>query len=313
MATIWTMGEMLVEIMRPGRGLSLKEPAEFLGPYPSGAPAIFIDTVARLGHSAGIIGGVGADDFGSCLLERLQADGVDTRFVESFAGRSTAVAFVTYFADGSRKFIYHIDGTPAAMVKFPEERMDPKASAFHVMGCSLMVNQFFRQQIVNGAKFFHQHGAKVSFDPNIRPELLGTRDILTIVGPILERCSVLLPGEAELRMLSGMDDLQQAAARLFEAWPIELIVLKRGRRGSTILSRDKETRVPAFKIEEVDPTGAGDCFDAAFLCGLLDGKDLEESGRMAAAAGALNASAFGPMEGKISPSSVARIIEENRT
>jgi sugar/nucleoside kinase (ribokinase family) len=313
MAKIWTMGEMLVEIMRPRTGLSLKEPAEFLGPYPSGAPAIFIDTVARLGHPAGIIGGVGEDDFGSCLLERLRADGVDTRFVQSFAGRSTAVAFVTYFADGSRKFLYHIDGTPAAMARFPAGGLEPAADGFHVMGCSLMVNDVFRGEIVSAAKFFHQGGARISFDPNIRPELLGARDLRTVVGPILERCSVLLPGEAELRMLSGTDDLQQAARQLFKAWPLELIVLKQGRSGSTILSRDRETRVPAFKVKEVDPTGAGDCFDAAFLCGYLEGKDLGHCGRMAAAAGALNAAAFGPMEGKISPASVAQVLEENRT
>ena len=49
MAGIWTMGELLVEIMRPKAGMELYEPGEFLGPFPSGAPAIFIDTVARLG------------------------------------------------------------------------------------------------------------------------------------------------------------------------------------------------------------------------------------------------------------------------
>ena len=73
MASIWTMGELLVEIMRPQAGMGLREPDAFLGPYPSGAPAIFIDTVARLGHPAGMIGGVGEDDFGRCVVERLRA------------------------------------------------------------------------------------------------------------------------------------------------------------------------------------------------------------------------------------------------
>jgi len=59
MCEIWTMGEMLVEIMRPKAGMQLFEPGEFVGPFPSGAPTIFIDTVARLKHSAGIFGGVG--------------------------------------------------------------------------------------------------------------------------------------------------------------------------------------------------------------------------------------------------------------
>ena len=52
MTEIWTMGEMLVEIMRPRAGIQLSRAGEFLGPFPSGAPAIFIDAAARLGHMA---------------------------------------------------------------------------------------------------------------------------------------------------------------------------------------------------------------------------------------------------------------------
>ena len=52
MCEIWTMGEMLVEIMRPRSDMELFEAGEFVGPFPSGAPAIFIDTVARLGHTS---------------------------------------------------------------------------------------------------------------------------------------------------------------------------------------------------------------------------------------------------------------------
>ena len=77
MAEIWTMGEMIVEIMREKENEPLDKAGVFRGPYPSGAPAIFIDTVARLGHKGGIIGGVGKDDFGKCLLDRLKSDGVD--------------------------------------------------------------------------------------------------------------------------------------------------------------------------------------------------------------------------------------------
>jgi len=56
---IWTMGEMLVEIMRPKPDMSFNESGEFLGPFPSGAPAIFADIVVKFGYLAGIIGGVG--------------------------------------------------------------------------------------------------------------------------------------------------------------------------------------------------------------------------------------------------------------
>ena len=80
MPRIWTIGELLVEIMRPTTGVPLNEPGYFRGPFPSGAPAIFIDCAARLGLDTGIIGAVGDDDFGRCLTERLEKDGVDTNY-----------------------------------------------------------------------------------------------------------------------------------------------------------------------------------------------------------------------------------------
>ena len=166
MSDIWTMGEILVEIMRPKPDLELYKKAEFLGPYPSGAPAIFIDTAARLGHSAGIIGGVGADDFGKCLIERLESDGVDCTQVMSVNGKSTAVSFVTYYKDGSRKFIFHIDGTPAVMAKPLDVSAISNPKYFHIMGCSLMANENFYGEIVTTMEKFVEKGAKVSFDPN---------------------------------------------------------------------------------------------------------------------------------------------------
>ena len=76
MARIMTIGEILVEIMATERGQSFRAPGALVGPFPSGAPAIFIDQVARLGRSAGIIGCVGDDDFGWLNIDRLRRDGV---------------------------------------------------------------------------------------------------------------------------------------------------------------------------------------------------------------------------------------------
>jgi len=63
MAEIWTMGDLLCEVMREREDVPLDQADLFRGPFPSGAPGIFISTAARLGHSTGVIGGVGADDF----------------------------------------------------------------------------------------------------------------------------------------------------------------------------------------------------------------------------------------------------------
>jgi len=308
MAEIWTMGELLVEIMRPRAGMPLHTTGPFLGPFPSGAPAIFIDTAARLGHAAGMIGAVGEDDFGRCLLQRLGADGVDVRFIERRPQGATAAAFVTYFDDGSRQFIFHIDGTPAVQARFAEQAAAGQPAFFHVMGCSLMANDAFRDEIFAAVERFHAAGARISFDPNLRPELLGGRDLMAVVGPVLRHTSVLLPGEGELRLLSGETEVSGAVGKLFGSPALELIVLKRGQAGARIYSRSEVIDTPAYPVQEVDPTGAGDCFDAGFVCGLLEGRALDVCGKMASAAGALNAAAFGPMEGKISRETVWAMI-----
>jgi sugar/nucleoside kinase (ribokinase family) len=294
--------------MRPKPGLSLAEPGPFVGPYPSGAPGIFVDTVGRLGHSAAIISGVGDDDFGRCILDRLQRDGVQTDLVLVVPGKSTGVAFVTYFEDGSRKFLFHWDGTPAVMAETPPAEAIRGAKYFHVMGCSLMANPQFRAAVLATVELFAREGAKITFDPNIRFELLQGESPEEIVRPILRHCSVLFPGEAELRILSGADDLDGAAAALFRTCPLEIIVVKQGGRGCTLYTRESRRAVGAFEVDEVDPTGAGDCFDAGFLCGLLEERPVDECARLAAAVGALNAQAFGPMEGIINQDTVSRLL-----
>jgi len=264
--------------------------------------------VARLGHSAAIVSGVGDDDFGRCILKRLNADGVRTDLIEVFPNRSTGVAFVTYLKDGSRRFIFHWDGTPAVMAGVPDASEIEGAKFLHVMGCSLMANDAFRGRVFQAVELFAARGARITFDPNIRFELLVNRTVEEIAGPVLRRTSFLFPGEKELALLSGSDDAEEGARALFARYPLQAIVLKRGRRGCAVLTPSGRVDVPAFRVREVDPTGAGDCFDAGFLCAQLEGKDFEQSARMAAAAGALNAQAFGPMEGRISPGAVSAFL-----
>lgn len=309
MCDIWTMGEILVEIMRPMPEMQLYDKGEFLGPYPSGAPAIFIDTAARLNHSAGIIGGVGADDFGKCLLERLQADGVDCSHVISVPGISTAVAFVTYFKDGSRKFIYHIGNTPAAMAKSPDISGIKDPNFFHVMGCSLMANDEFYKEIIATMEKFVTKGARVSFDPNIREELLRGRDINEIVGPVMSNCSVLLPGIDELLLLTGEKTVEAAVDKVLNNGKTEIVALKKGKKGCTVYTKDGSFSLGVYTIEPLDPTGAGDSFDAAFLCGLIDNLPLVECAKLATAAASLNTAAFGPMEGNISCTALKEMID----
>ena len=212
-----------------------------------------------------------------------------------------------YYSNGDRKLIFHIGNPPAAKAKAPN--VVPKADFFHVMGCSLMASDEFGAEIVKTAKKFREAGAKISFDPNIRPELMGGADNAR---EILSMTSVFLPGVAELKMMAGCDTVEESVAKLFENPVLEIIALKRGSKGCTIYTRDAEPlNFGIYPIVPVDATGAGDSFDAAFLCGLVDGKDMMDCIRQATAAASLNTAAFGPMEGKISPETVAKLIADN--
>jgi len=311
MAEVWIMGEMIVEIMRTEEDVPLDQAGLFIGPFPSGAPAIFIDTVARLGHSAGIIGGVGKDDFGQLLLKRLKKDGVDTTQVIESTSSSTGVAFVTYFSDGSRKFIFHMGNTPAVEPKMPAASVLEGIKIFHIMGCSLLAKQEFAIEIVKTMKLAKSLGAKVSFDPNIRKELLTDESVFEIVNEVVKNTNVFMPGVEELLQITHKETVEDAVAACFENPELEILALKNGSKGSTIYTREEIISVGICKVKQVDATGAGDSFDGAFICGILENKSLKETARMAAAAGALNVQEFGPMEGKINPENIKEMMEKN--
>ena len=311
MAEIVIMGELLVEIMRPKEDIPLYQSDYFRGPFPSGAPGIFISTAARLGHSTAIISGVGNDDFGENIMRRLKHDGVDVSRVIIPEDGHTGIAFVTYFADGERKFLFYMDNSPCIKAKAPESMSGFEDTKYmHIMGCSLMADVNFAKEIMKFMNMLKSHGVKISFDPNVRLEMLKDRAVLDMLQEVFKNSSILMPGVSELKMFTGKDDINEAIKTVFENPSLEILVLKNGSKGSQIYTRKGlEVEQPIYKVVQEDATGAGDSYDAAFICGLAEGKSLADAAKMGAAAGALNAAAFGPMEGKISPETVREIIE----
>ena len=313
MAEIVIMGELLVEIMRPHEDIPLYESDYFRGPFPSGAPGIFISTAARLGHSTAIISGVGQDDFGENILRRLKKDGVDVSRVLVSDKGNTGVAFVTYFADGERKFLFYMDNSPCVMAKAPEDLRGFEDTKFmHIMGCSLMANVDFAKEIIKTMNMMKARGVKISFDPNVRLEMMRDKAVLDMLQEVFASSSILMPGVSELKMFTGENDIDVAIKKVFENPTLEILVLKNGSKGSKIYTRNGlEVEQPIYKVVQEDATGAGDSYDAAFICGLAEGKTLADAAKMGAAAGALNAASFGPMEGKISPHTIAEMIANN--
>ena len=119
-----TVGEILVEIMADERGHGFLEPLRLVGPFPSGAPAIFIDQVAKLGQACGIVGCVGDDDFGRVNLERLSRDGVDVKAVEVHPEYVTGSAFVRYRDDGDRDFVFNIKNSACGQLRLTQAALE---------------------------------------------------------------------------------------------------------------------------------------------------------------------------------------------
>ena len=306
------VGELIVEIMRKQVDSPLDRPDDFVGPFPSGAPAIFADQVARLGHSTGFIGAVGKDDFGKCLLSRFGADGVDTSQVAEIEGISTGVAFVTYFGDGSRKFIYHIDNSASGRVPQPDVDYFAGVKWLHICGSALSVGEQTREACYEAARLTVAAGGQVCFDPNLRPELLrGEQALRQICAPVLDVAALVLPSGAEAEVLTGAPGAEAACQALL-AGAAEYVGLKRGAEGCTVFSGDEMIEVPRFKVEAVDPTGAGDCFAAGFVVGLIEGLPLYDVGRLANACGALGVTKQGPMEGAALREDVERLMHTSQ-
>jgi tagatose kinase len=291
-----SMGNMLVEIMRRELDQPLDAPGVFAGPFPSGDTPIYIDTVARLGGSAGFIGAVGDDDFGRCLLNRFARDGVDFSCGRVLAGYTTGAAFVAYFADGSRKFIFH--SRHAAAGQLAPEQVEPAylrvAQWLHLTGCNLALSPSAQAACYRAMGLLPSQ-ARLSFDPNIRPELLSVDAIRALCGPVLDEADLILPSVGEAAMLTGAAD-DEIGCRQWAAAG-KLVVLKLGPRGCRIFHQSNAWDVPGFRVDEVDPTGAGDSFCAGLTMALLEGQSPVEAGRFANAVGALAVTRTGPMEG----------------
>lgn len=305
---IVTIGEIVVEIMAETQGIGFLEPLALKGPYPSGAPAIFIDQAAKLGVDCGVISAVGRDDFGTLNVDRLKHDGVDISAILRADAYATGSAFVRYRPDGSRDFVYNIRQSACSQIGLHEaaRALLKRATHFHVMGSSLFSFPII-DAVTTAVHQVKAQGGTISFDPNIRKEMLDIPDMRAALELMLQECDIFLPSGPELLLFCNGTTQEEAIREILDMGVSE-IVLKQGNEGATCFCADKTVHNVAFAAEEIDPTGAGDCFGATYVTCRLSGKTLEDSLRYACASGARAVSVFGPMEGTSSFAELDRLI-----
>lgn len=311
---ICTMGELLVEFLSKNANQGFMQPGEFIGPYPSGAPAIFAAQVARLGFKSTLFGCVGNDDFGRLNIERLRLEGVITDGISIIDQAPTGTAFVSYRSQMERDFIFNIPNSACGhlTIKHIDSKLLKHCQHIHIMGSSL-----FSFRIIDAMRkaieVVKEHNGTVSFDPNIRKEMLNIPEMEQAFDYILEYTDIFIPSEGEVSYFSSAkNQSENEIVNELLKNGIKHVVIKRGPKGAShyrsFKGRIREKHVQGLGTKIVDPTGAGDCFGATFVSLLLADYPEEKALAYANASGALAVSAMGPMEGLSSLTQIESIL-----
>lgn len=267
MTRVLSYGEALVDFL-PDRRARLRDVESFSKSI-GGAPANAAVGLARLGCDVGLLGKVGADEFGHYLLERLAREGVDTTGVRQSTEAKTGITFISLDESGDRSFLFFRE--PSADLTLREEDVDTtviRAATVLVAGSNLLTVEPVRSATWFALETAKAAGAFIVLDPNIRPHLWPQPDELRpTVRRELDYGDIVKLNEDELARVSP-----DGAAPLWDALRAggaTALVITLAERGAKILWHGGELHVEAPKVEVVDTTGAGDGFVAGFVTALL--------------------------------------------
>ena len=292
---ILAVGEALVEFRRLTPDGRIAAAGEWAGPFPSGAPAIFASVAARLGAPSALVASVGADALGDMLLSRMRRDGVRTDALGVQPARRTAVAFVAYDAAGDRDFWFSVPDSAAVVVDHAGlDRIAGHADWLHVCGSTLTFGGEVADAVEATAARVRAAGGSLSVDPNLRPN--ASAAALARTRELARDADVLFPSDGELDALGLAEDELLARGAL--------ICHTRGAAGAVVSGHavgPTRVVVPAPPATEVDPTGAGDTFAAAFVTATRAGADPVSAARTACAIAARSVAVMGAMELTVGP------------
>ena len=238
MFDITAIGEALIDLTQTG--LSASGVAEYAA-NPGGAPANLAVAAAKLGASTAFIGRVGTDAFGTQLRECLRANGVDVSRMLTDAQRPTTLAVVSLDSRGERSFSFYRQHS-ADLALSPDDVPDEALRSthfFHFGGVSLTANPA-RDTVLDAVRRARNLGACVTYDPNYRPALWGSR-------------------ADAIKQLA-----RDGSAALADAGsPLVLVTL--GAKGAFDRFRGETGIVDGVPCVVADTNGAGDTFFGAFL------------------------------------------------
>lgn len=242
---------------------------------------------ARLGAGVGYVGAVGSDIVGELKLRFMAEHGVDLSRIVRVEGPETQVVGVyVHEQTGERVF--------SVLKRFYTSHLSPEAldRSYIASARFLHLDGFHHDCALQAAQWVREAGGRVCIDcgrtdePTVRAETVA----------LLSHVNILVCGAGFCRALTGEADIWAAGPAALTFGP-QVVVETRGEEGSFSFSAEQRFHTPAFEVEVLDTTGAGDVFHGAYLVALLHGWDLRACAQFATAAAALKCAKLGGRRG----------------
>lgn len=281
MAKICVIGSSSMDLVvtssrRPGAGETVL--GESFKTVPGGKGANQAVAAARLGGEVTMIGRVGDDDFGQKILNNFKANAVNTQNVKPVTHSESGTAHII-LAEGDNSIVF----VEAANREVTPEYVDQAAEVIRNADIVLIQQEIPEETVVRVSSLCAEYGT---------PLLLNPAPARTVPQEVIDNAAYITPNEHEAEILfQGM-----SPAEALRKYPNKLFITE-GSKGVRYFDGAEEIIVPAYKVEAVDTTGAGDTFNAAFAVALAEGKPLQESIRFANRAASLSVTKFGAQGG----------------
>lgn len=258
--------------------------------------------LARMGLKVGWVSRLGQDSVGRYLLAEMQHEGIDCSHVASDAGRSTGMLFKERVSNGSDPLVeYHRKGSAASAMQPADIDVQWLCSArhLHATGVFAAISDNCLATSMQAMGLMRTAGCSISFDPNLRPTLWASQQIMCqTLNQMAFQSDWVLPGLAEGKILTGHDTPEDIAA-YYRQHGASLVVVKLGAEGAYFDSVDQGSGyVPGYHVEQVvDTVGAGDGFAAGIISAMLEGVPVKRAVERACWIGARAVQVLGDTEG----------------
>jgi len=294
MLDVVTIGETMVAFA-PSDGKSIKNSHNF-GKSTAGAESNTAIGLAKLGCRVGWVSKLGTDELGNFVLHEVRGEGVDCQAVIRDAAHPTGLMLKQHRpgSNGGAEVFYYRAGSAASTMTAAELPLDylAKAKIVHLTGITPALSSDCRGMFDAVFAFAKANNILISFDPNIRLKLWSAAQAKAVLVPYLLRADIVLVGEDEAEMLLGAVGPEQIL-EVLATGNAKYVAIKQGDKGAIVSDGSQTIQIPPAPVTVVDPVGAGDAFNAGFLCGILQNLTLKECGEIGGIMGAAAVSAHG--------------------